>query len=131
MQNAFWHSVFKQFFFEKKHQCHARETPSPFIANAIKNFHFVFKYFPYENVASLQAMFNFLEKFGFRDGRPGPVPKMLQEEVAPPGWAREHLQAAKKAEQDSKDSSDNQKAEGATDGRPDSDMYWIKKTFIV
>ena len=118
-----------------------------------------FEYFLYENVVSMQAMFNFLEKFGFRDGRPGPVPKMLQEEVAPPEWAREHLQAAKKAEQNSKDSNDrisgekllkgedviqlkedaqneekvkseersvrldNQKAEGATDGRPDSDMY--------
>ena len=110
-------------------------------------------------------MFNFLEKFGFRDGRPGLVPKMLQEEVAPPEWAREHLQAAKKAEQNSKDSNDrisgekllkgedvvqlkegaqneekvnsekrpvrldNQKAEGATDGRPDSDMYWVSKNY--
>ena len=45
---------------------------------------------------SMQAIFDFVEKYGSGDGRPGPVPKMWLEEVAPPEWAREYLEEAKK-----------------------------------
>jgi len=43
-----------------------------------------------------QAIFDFAEKFGTGDGRPGPVPKMWKEEVGPPEWAREHLEEAER-----------------------------------
>jgi len=43
-----------------------------------------------------QALFDFVEKFGSGDGRPGPVPKMWKEEVGPPEWAREYLEEADK-----------------------------------
>lgn len=45
-----------------------------------------------------QAIFDFVEKFGSGDGRPGPVPKMWKEEVGPPEWAREHLEEASRKE---------------------------------
>ena len=58
---------------------------------------------------SMQAIFDFVEKYGSGDGRPGPVPKMWLEEVAPPEWAREHLEEAKqkKMEQNILDSFHN------------------------
>lgn len=43
-----------------------------------------------------QAIFDFAEKFGTGDGRPGPVPKMWKEEVGPPEWAREYLEEAER-----------------------------------
>ena len=57
----------------------------------------------------MQAIFDFVEKYGSGDGRPGPVPKMWLEEVAPPEWAREHLEEAKqkKMEQNILDSFHN------------------------
>jgi len=56
-----------------------------------------------------QAIFDFVEKYGSGDGRPGPVPKMWLEEVAPPEWAREYLEEAKqkKMEQNILDSFHN------------------------
>ena len=110
---------------------------------------------------SMQAIFDFVEKYGSGDGRPGPVPKMWLEEVAPPEWAREHLEEAKqkKMEQNILDSFHNiskeikvekevvkekeesqkinegvevhekqmkhydEKGEGATGRKPDSDLY--------
>merc|ERR550525_1313280 len=45
-----------------------------------------------------QAIFDFVEKYGPGDGRPGPVPKMWLEEVVPPEWAREHLEEASRKE---------------------------------
>merc|ERR1712083_1173878 len=45
-----------------------------------------------------QAIFDFVEKYGSGDGRPGPVPKMWLEEVAPPEWAREYLEEASRKE---------------------------------
>jgi len=45
---------------------------------------------------STQAIFDFAEKFGTGDGRPGPVPKMWKEEIGPPEWAREHLEEAER-----------------------------------
>ena len=110
---------------------------------------------------SMQAIFDFVEKYGSGDGRPGPVPKMWQEEVAPPEWAREYLEEArqKKMEQNILDSFHNisketkvekgvaeekeesrrnnvrveaqgklmkhydEKGEGATGRKPDSDLH--------
>lgn len=67
-----------------------------------------------DRLSPTQAIFDFAEKFGTGDGRPGPVPKMWkvrvkrsqlstnpnlshpQEEVGPPEWAREHLEEAER-----------------------------------
>ena len=43
-----------------------------------------------------QTIFDFVEKFGSGNERPVPLPKMWNEEVGPPEWARQYLEEAKK-----------------------------------
>ena len=44
----------------------------------------------------LMDIFDFVEKFGSGNERPVPLPKMWNEEVGPPEWARQYLEEAKK-----------------------------------